>query len=200
MTNDHDTRAVPPDRRNKISGQFSARLIEMIESPAYRALSRAALMVISRIEIELAHHGGNDNGRLPVTRDQFIEYGGLDRNAVAPAIREAEALGFIRVTEHGRGGNAEWRRPNRFYLTFANCRGSKATPPTHEWRRIKTLEQAREIAASARAGSGPYPRYRGSQEFLTRSKNHSESGISSENPTFRSGILDGNHRERVSKS
>jgi hypothetical protein len=55
---DHDTRAVHPRRRNKISGQFSAHLIEMLESPAYRALSRSALMVISRIEIELAHHGG----------------------------------------------------------------------------------------------------------------------------------------------
>jgi hypothetical protein len=63
----------PIKRRNKINGQFSVRLVEMQESPAYRALSRAAHLVISRIEIELAHHGGNDNGRLPVTHEQFIE-------------------------------------------------------------------------------------------------------------------------------
>jgi hypothetical protein len=67
IVNDHDTRAVHPKRRNKISGQFAARLIEMLESPAYRTLSRSALLVISRIEIELAYHGGNDNGQLPVT-------------------------------------------------------------------------------------------------------------------------------------
>ena len=93
-------------RRNRISGQFAARLIEMLESPAYRALSGSAHKVISRIEIELGHHGGNDNGRLPVTTNDFVEYG-MHRTSVAPAIREAEALGFIRVTERGRGGNAE---------------------------------------------------------------------------------------------
>jgi hypothetical protein len=62
-------------RRNRISGQFAARLIEMLESPAYRALSRSAHMVISRVEIELGHHGGNDNGRLPITTNDFVEYG-----------------------------------------------------------------------------------------------------------------------------
>ena len=78
----------------------------MLESPAYRALSASGHKVISRIEIELGHHGGNDNGRLPVTTNDFVEYG-MHRTSVAPAIREAEALGFIRVTERGRGGNAE---------------------------------------------------------------------------------------------
>ena len=50
-------------RRNSVNGQFAVRLIEMLESPAYRVLSRSAHMVLARIEIELAHHGGNDNGR-----------------------------------------------------------------------------------------------------------------------------------------
>jgi hypothetical protein len=145
---DHDTRAFAK-RRNKISEQFAARPISMLESPPYRALSQAAHMVIARIEIELAHHGGNDNGQLPVTFEHFEEYG-IYRNGIAPAIREAEALGFIRVTEHGRGGNAEHRRPNLFYLTFSNWRGAKAEPPTHDWRKIKTIEEAHEIAAKAR--------------------------------------------------
>src|SRR5262245_37769460 len=101
-------------RRNRISQQFSPRLIEMLESPAYRVLSLAAHLVISRIEIELASHGGNDNGALPVTTDDFAAYG-LHRTSVAPGIRVAEALGFIRVTKHGRGGNAEHRSPNLFF-------------------------------------------------------------------------------------
>ena len=37
--------------RNAISGQFAAFSIEMLESPAYRVLSRSALMVIARVEI-----------------------------------------------------------------------------------------------------------------------------------------------------
>jgi hypothetical protein len=81
-------------RRNSISGQFSARLIEMLESPAYRVLSRSAHMAISRVEIELGHHGGNDNDQLIVTTEDFIAYG-MHRSSVAPALREAEALGFI---------------------------------------------------------------------------------------------------------
>jgi hypothetical protein len=79
-----------------------------------------------------------------------VKYGGLHRSAVAPAIREAEALGFIKVTERGRGGNADYRRPNMFYLTFANGRDAKSQPPTHEWRRIKTMEEAERIADDAR--------------------------------------------------
>jgi hypothetical protein len=145
---DHDNRP-HPKRRNAISGQYAARLIEMLESPAFRALSPSAHMVLARIEIELAHHGGNDNGRLPVTVDQFVEYG-MHRSSVAPAIREVEALGFIRV-ERGRGGNAEYRRPNLFYLTYTNWRGSIAEPPSHDWRRIKNLDEAKCIARDARA-------------------------------------------------
>jgi hypothetical protein len=60
-----------PRRKNAIFGQFAARLIEMMESPAYRVLSLSAHRVLSRIEVEYAHHGGQDNGKLPVTFDDF---------------------------------------------------------------------------------------------------------------------------------
>jgi hypothetical protein len=51
--------------KNKISGQFAWRTIEMMESPAFRVLSHSARRILDRLEIEIAHHGGNDNGRLP---------------------------------------------------------------------------------------------------------------------------------------
>jgi len=140
-------------KRNRINGQWSPRLIEMLESPAYRVLSVSAHRVISRIEIEHASHGGSENGNLPVTKQNFMDYG-MDHNAVAPAIREAEALGFIRM-KRGRGGNADHRQPNRFFLTFAHGRGSRAYPPTHEWRKIKTIEEAQAIADAARAAKDP---------------------------------------------
>jgi hypothetical protein len=141
-------------RGNSISGQFAPRLIEMLESPAYRALSRSAHMVISRIEIEHGHHGGKDNGRLPVTTDDFVAYG-MHRTTVAPAIREAEALGFLRITRRGRGGNAEYRTPNLFLLTFAHSRDSRGPAPTDDWRLVKTLEEAWELAAGARSFKDP---------------------------------------------
>ena len=74
--------------KNKIAGQFSARTVEMLESPAYRVLSLPAHRILARLEIEHAHHGGNDNGRLPVTYDQFVEYG-IRRHAVR-LLRKAE--------------------------------------------------------------------------------------------------------------
>jgi hypothetical protein len=59
------------------------------------------------------------------------------------------------VTERGRGGNAEHRKPNLFLLTFAHGRESRASPPSHDWRRIETIEQAEQIAAAARANKNP---------------------------------------------
>jgi hypothetical protein len=145
-------------RRSTLSGQFSGRPVEMLESPAYRVLSRGAHQVMSRIEIELRHHGGRDNGKLPVTFDDFVEYG-LDRHAIAPAIRELEALGFIEVTERGRAGNAEHRSPNKFRLTFANNRDRGE--PSHDWRKITTMEEAQQLASAARAAKRQRLAHRG---------------------------------------
>jgi hypothetical protein len=131
-------------RRTSIGGQFAPHTIAMLRSPAWRALSLSARRVLDRIEIELADHGGTDNGKLPVTYDDFVRYG-IDRCAIAPAIREVVALGFVEITELGRAGNAEWRKPNLFRLTFRNTKYA----PTNEWEKI-TEEQAKLIARAAR--------------------------------------------------
>ena len=93
-------------KRNAIAGQFAARPIQMLESPAFRVLSRGAHQVLARIEIEHAHHGGMENGALPVTYDHFVEYG-LHRHAIAPAIRQLVALGFIEVMRRGCALNGD---------------------------------------------------------------------------------------------
>jgi hypothetical protein len=174
---DHNTKAEPGfiKRRNRISGQWSPRLIEMLESAAHRALSLSAHRVISRVEVELGHHGGNDNGRLPVTFEDFAEYG-INHNAIAPAIREAEALGFIRVTEHGRGGNADHRQPNKFFLTFAQARDSRTNPPTNDWRKIKTAEEAEAIARSARQNKNERAVQFAQRRIAQTKKPHPQSG------------------------
>jgi hypothetical protein len=163
-------------RRNRISGQWSPHLIEMLESPDYRVLSQSAHLVISRIEIELGHHGGNDNGRLPVTVDHFVQYG-MHRTSVAPAIREAEALGFIRVTQRGRGGNAEYRSPNLFFLTFANNRDSRKQPPTHDWRHIKSVEEAKRTARDARANKNQHAVAQGKQNWHKRQESSRDASV-----------------------
>ena len=143
-----------PRRRNRINEQFAVRLIRMLESPAYQALSLSGHRIISRIEIELAAHGGNDNGKLPVTYQNFIDYG-VHRQCIASALREAQALGFIECTKRGCGGNAEYREPSLYRLTFAHARDSRQCPPSHEWQRIKTIEEAEQIARAARANKSP---------------------------------------------
>src|SRR5262249_14600385 len=50
----------PYHRRNKFEGQFAGRLRAMLESPAYRVLTLSAHRLLSRIEIELCKHGGED--------------------------------------------------------------------------------------------------------------------------------------------
>ena len=57
--------------RKTIPGFFVLRLVEMLESPAWRALSLSAHRVLDRLDIENRHHGGKDNGKLIVTFEQF---------------------------------------------------------------------------------------------------------------------------------
>jgi hypothetical protein len=133
-------------RINRIAGQFDAREIILLESPAFRAASLSCRMIMDRLAIELAHHGGNDNGKLPVTYDQFVEYG-LHRHAISPAIREGEALGLFFVTERGRANAGEFRAPNLFRISY---RAAGKNPPTNEWKAIKTDDEAKLKARAAR--------------------------------------------------
>lgn len=170
-------------RRTKIAGQFSWRLIEMQESPAYRVLSQSGHRVLSRLEIEMAHHGGNDNGRLPTTFDQFEDYG-IHRHAIAPAVREVVALGFVEITQEGRAGNAEWRRPNLFRLTY---RETKLTDPTDDWRKIETIEAAETIAAAARRASEKQKSSGGKRQISVRIVHHKQEILSADSTTTEFG-------------
>jgi hypothetical protein len=132
--------------RNSFNDPFIKRTIRMLDSPAYRVLSQAAHRVLSRIEVELGKHAGKDNGKLPVTMDNFVEYG-IHRHAISPAIRELEDLGFIQVIR-GVAAMAGQRRPSLFRLTYLPSFGED---PTNEWATVLTIEDAERIAKEARA-------------------------------------------------
>lgn len=131
----------------KIVGQFIPRPVNMLSSPAYRVLSLSAHRVLARVEIEHASHGGFENGDLPVTFADFERYG-VDRHAIGPAIAECVALGFLRITHHGRSGNGAYRSANRFRLTYLPLRG---VAPTHGWKHVETDGEARTLARASRA-------------------------------------------------
>jgi hypothetical protein len=120
----------------------------MVESPALRVLSRSAVLVMRRIEKEHMDHGGAENGRLIVTHRQFEDWG-VHRDSVSPAIREFVALGFGEITRPGNAGVGGHGEANRFRLTYVNDK--HRVPPTDEWRRITTIEEAECIAKDARA-------------------------------------------------
>jgi hypothetical protein len=180
-------------RKNRIAGQFAPRTIDMLRSPAYRALSRGGHQVLARIEIELADHGGMDNGKLPVTFDQFEAYG-VHRHAIAPAVRELVALGFIEVTEQGRAGNADWRRPTKFRITY---RYVERASPTDEWRRI-TDDDACSIARDARHLEDSLPRSK-KQKTSDGKRTTSQCGKRTKKPRFHSAetVTTGHSAETV---
>jgi hypothetical protein len=131
-------------KMRKIGGQYVHHLADLVRSPAWRILSLSARRLLDRIEDECLRHGGKDNGKLPVTFDDFVRWG-IHRHAIAPAIRECTALGVLIVTRRGMAGNAEFRSPNLFLLPYLE-------PDTagQEWRRIATVEEAEAIARTAR--------------------------------------------------
>jgi hypothetical protein len=138
-------------RRNRIAGQFTALLTDVLESPAWRVLTLSARRVLDRVAIELRRHGGHEGNGLCVTYADFETYG-IERHAIAPAIREAVALGFLRIAQQGRAGNSEFRRPTLYKLTFVNSIDGE---PTHEWKRIGSLDEAEMKAREARAAQQP---------------------------------------------
>jgi hypothetical protein len=82
-----------------------------------------------------------------IALNDFASYG-IHRHAIAPAIREAVALGFIKITRRGRAGNAEFRQATWYQTTFLNNTDHELL--THDWRSIRTLDQAKALAAEAR--------------------------------------------------
>lgn len=133
-------------RRNKIAENWASHFRSMIESPAWSVLSLSARRFLDRLEIEFLSHGARDNGKLPLTFDDLVEFG-IHRASIAPAMREVEALGFAFITRRGHGGKSGSRQPNLWRITYLVGVGSD---PTHEWRKIETVEQARTLARVAR--------------------------------------------------
>jgi hypothetical protein len=135
-------------RKNKNKG-FVMLSAAMLRSPAWRVLSLTGHRILARIIIEHCDHAGKDNGALPVTHQQFRQFG-IHDHAVGPGIREVVALGFTEITRRGRAGNAEFRSPTLFRVTFLRTSSAEAT---NEWAKIETTEEAEATAAMARAST-----------------------------------------------
>jgi hypothetical protein len=144
------TGSLKTNQAMKIEGQFVHIPAEMLRSPAFCVLSLSGHRVFARVMLELCNHGGMDNGKLPVTFQDFEDYG-IERHSIGPAIAECVALGLLQITHRGRSGNGEFRSANQFRLTHIALRGIR---PSNEWQKFETVEAAKLAAASARAEYG----------------------------------------------
>ena len=143
-----DAEPSPRQRYNQISGRFAAQPISLLKSAPYRVLNNSERKMFARIEIEYSDHGGRDNGRLPVTFDQFEEYG-IRRQLIAPSRRALVALGIITFDQGHAAAELGERRPNLFGLTH---RPVGEAAPTNDWRRIgdDDMAEAERVATEAR--------------------------------------------------
>jgi hypothetical protein len=108
-------------------------------------LSASARKCLDRIEIELAHHGGRDNGELPVTH-RFSTLRASTRTAVILALAELIALGFNEMTPGRANPNPAYGRAVRFRILYRAGVGGRSEE--QRWKRFKTV-------AEAKAARGP---------------------------------------------
>jgi hypothetical protein len=136
-------------KRNAIAETFVAHRLTMRESPAWRALPDNARRILDRLEIEHMRHGGAANGSLMCPYGHFQE-AGIRRGSVALAIRQAIALGFLKITAVGYRRAAEFRAPNVYFVTYLHGCG-KSLKPTDDWARLQTSEHAEHALKAAAA-------------------------------------------------
>lgn len=121
---------------------------EMMESPAWRAMSENARRLLDRIMLEHMAHAGTENGALTVTYDDFVATG-IRRNSIAPTIAECVVLGWI---THHRGARAHGEgrgHAQRFGLSWLPT--ADGEPAVQGWRRWTDEADAGAAAKAARS-------------------------------------------------
>jgi hypothetical protein len=122
---------------------------EMMESPAWRAMTPTARQVLDRVVIEHMSHAGTQNGELIVTYDHFAQYGLSSRRLTSAGIRIALALGFLDIAIKGVRSFGGARRASQYALTWLPR--ADRTPASNRWRSIATDAEAKAIVRITRA-------------------------------------------------
>jgi hypothetical protein len=120
---------------------------EMIESEAWRSLSRAARLVVDRLMIEHMLHAGTENGSLVVTYVDFVKFG-IRRESLPAAIAEAVAKGWIIITEKGRPSVGPDRWPTHYALGWLPLHDGAAA--LNKWKAWTTSRAVRPIPGKYR--------------------------------------------------
>lgn len=121
-------------------GLFIFYEIELVESAAYRCLSRDERLALDRIYVEHIYNNRTENGLLIVTYADFERWG-IRRGNIRAALVGLRVLGFIRMQD-GRGGKGH-SLPNAYRLTFL---GDQEGMRTNDWKAYR-LPDGESLAA-----------------------------------------------------
>jgi hypothetical protein len=122
---------------------------DMLTSPAWRNLTGNAMKVVMRIALEHLRHGSLENGKLPVTYQDFVRWG-VRKNSIREALLVAIHLGWIDRTSVGDvpWDGSDLRRPSTYGLTWLpQHTGASAS---NRWTRIKTDLDAKTAISRAK--------------------------------------------------
>jgi hypothetical protein len=124
---------------------------EMLLSPAWEAASYLQQAMVFALVRELGERGGKRNGNLIFTNQDWEEWG-LSRRHIKRNLIAIRALGFVAYTA-GRPGLKGYGIARRYRLTFLPILDAdgknEAEPPTDEWARFKTAEEAKKAVRKA---------------------------------------------------
>ena len=127
----------------------------LLDSPTLRVLTINERRALDRILSEHQSKSGYVNDGLPVTSKDF-ECAGVHPRRLTQSLRVLVALGIIECTR-SMTGSSSGRRPNLWRPTFLP-RTPKTNDATHDYLKIKTVAEAKKIAAVHRipeTRSGP---------------------------------------------
>lgn len=110
---------------------------EMIDSPAYIALSDGAKFIYTLIVRE---YKGTYSGNKVVCPYSEMEKHNVRRQSIPVWLNELEALGFIKIKSHG----GMFKIPNEYLLV-------------NDWAKFKDIESAKAAAKAARAAAKNKP-------------------------------------------
>ncbi|MEX0328427.1 MAG: hypothetical protein AB3N07_06855 [Ruegeria sp.] len=106
------------DKKNERRGEHWTKMARnMMEEPAWRALSSTAQALYPWLKLEWKGPDSNNNGRISMSVRQAAECLGVTRNTTSNAFRELQAKGFIAVTQPPKLGDSGVASSPLFELT-----------------------------------------------------------------------------------
>jgi hypothetical protein len=143
-------------------GTFVRIYTEVLDSPSWLALSSVSVrlyLVLRRKLFASGHNNGNISAALTTVRSSGI----TSSASLAKALRELQAVGLIATTRKSVGVERGSKVCCLYRFTDQDCHAVpklaiEAVSATHDWRKFKTIDQARaaihaaEQAATRKAG------------------------------------------------